>query len=507
MSIAILHSRALVGLASPEVRVEVHLGAGLPGFTLVGLPEAEVRESRERVRSAIQNSQFDFPNRRITVNLAPADLPKESGRYDLPIALGILIASGQVEGRALSEYEFAGELSLTGELRSVRGALPMCLGAREAHRALFLPEDCAADAARLEGAQVLPARHLLDVCAHLNGQTQLTAWQADSLPAEPPVYPDLGDVKGQAQAKRALQVAAAGGHSLLMVGPPGSGKSMLAARLPGILPPMTEEEALESAAIQTLRAANAKVNWGERPMRSPHHSASSAALVGGGADPMPGEISLAHHGVLFMDELPEFDRRVLEALREPLETGHITVPRAARQVEYPASFQWIAAMNPCPCGYLGHTSGRCRCTPDQVDRYRGKLSGPLRDRIDILLEVPALSQQEMTAIPTSGAASESAGVRAQVIRARNVQLARQGKPNARLGAKETERVCQAEDAARILMQRAIDQLGLSARGYHRVLRLARTLADLAGENQISVAHMAEAIQYRRNGVAVGGWNK
>ena len=368
MSLAVLHSRALAGMDAPPVTVEVHLANGLPSFTIVGLPDTEVRESRDRVRAALANCRFEFPARRVTVNLAPAELPKEGGRFDLPIALGILAASRQVSSDSLDAYEFAGELSLSGELRPVRGALSMTLGSAKSGRTFVLPRDSADEGILAGGARVLAAGSLLDVCAHLAGEARLQS------PARTPCpvacdYPDLNEVKGQAHVKRALEVAAAGRHSVLMMGPPGAGKSMLAARFPGLLPEMRDDEALESAAIQSLGSAGFRVeNWKRRPYRAPHHSASSVALVGGGSDPRPGEISLAHNGVLFLDELPEFGRRVLETLREPLESGRIAISRAARQAEFPARFQLVAAMNPCPCGYLGHYSGRCRCTPDQIAR-------------------------------------------------------------------------------------------------------------------------------------------
>lgn len=494
MSVAVLHSRALSGFDAPEVTVEVHLANGLPSFTIVGLPHTEVKESRDRVRAALVNSRFEFPARRITVNLAPAELPKESGRYDLPIALGILAASRQLEADGFSDYEFAGELSLTGELRPVRGALAMTWRAARDGRAFVLPLASADEAALVGGARIYQAGSLLDVCAHLAGRESL------SRPAVQPVvvradYPDLAEVKGQAQAKRALEVAAAGGHSVLMVGPPGTGKSMLAVRFPGLLPQMSGEEAIESAALASLGSQGFRPeNWKQRPFRAPHHSASRVALVGGGSDPHPGEISLAHNGVLFLDELPEFDRQVLEALREPLESGRVAISRAARQAEYPARFQLIGAMNPCPCGYLGHFSGKCRCTPDRIARYRSKLSGPLLDRIDVQIEVPALREDELV----HGSQGEnSAQVRTRVERACVRQLERQGKNNARLGPREVQRFCAVEDAANNLLKRAIAKLHLSARAYHRVLKLARTIADLAGETAIGVAHVAEAIQYRR----------
>lgn len=492
MSLAVLRSRALAGMNAPEVTVEVHLANGLPNFTLVGLPDTEVKEARDRVRAAIQTSRFEFPARRITVNLAPADLPKESGRFDLPIALGLLIASGQLDAQGLDGYEFAGELSLTGDLRPIRGALAMTWCASGEGRTLMLPAASADEAALVRSATVLPARSLLEAVAHLGGHTPIAPHSIPPTEAHRR-YPDLSDVKGQAKAKRALEVAAAGGHSMLMVGPPGTGKSMLAQRFPGLLPPLTEDEAMQAAAVLSIAGTFRPERFLDRNFRAPHHTSSTAALVGGGGDPRPGEISLAHNGVLFLDELPEFERRTLEALREPLETGHVSIARAARRVDFPARFQLVAAMNPCPCGYLG--SAKCRCTPDQVARYRAKLSGPLLDRIDMTLDVPALSATEL-----QGAADgePSATVQARVIAARTRQIERQGKANAALATAEIDRQCAPDDAGAKLLSAALVRLKLSARAYHRVLKLARTVADLAASETIGSAHIAEAIHYRRN---------
>ena len=495
MSLAVLHSRALAGMDAPEVTVEVHLAGGLPSFTIVGLPDTEVKESRDRVRAALVNAHFEFPARRLTVNLAPADLPKESGRFDLPIALGILAASGQLPANRLDEYEFAGELSLTGDLRPIRGALAMTFKAHRRGRAFVLPSASAEEASLVREAQILPANSLLEVCSHLARRVDLRPYVGAAVVSPQFEYPDLADVKGQAHAKRALEIAAAGGHSLLMVGPPGTGKSMLAARFPGILPPMSDAEALESAALQSLGSGGFRVEqFRRRPFRAPHHSASSRALVGGGSDPRPGEISLAHHGVLFLDELPEFERKVLETLREPLESGRVAISRAARQAEFPARFQLIAAMNPCPCGYLSHFSGKCHCTPDQVARYRSKISGPLLDRIDIHLELAAVPQEDLL---RQSAGEASGAVRARVAAAHRVQIDRQDKVNSRLSMREIDKWCTPAGAAEGLLRQAITKLNLSARAYHRVLKLARTIADLGGSQAIAAAHVAEAIQYRK----------
>jgi len=495
MTLALVRTRALDGLAAPEVTVEVHLANGMPSFTLVGLPDTEVREARDRVRAALLISRFEFPLRRITVNLAPADLPKEGGRFDLPIALGILAASRQIPARALEGQEFCGELSLDGSLRGIRGALAAALAARRAGSALFLPRVNADEAALARGVTIQPADSLLAICAHLTGQVPI---QPHAVPTTADAgedgTPDLLDVRGQFQARRALEVAAAGAHSLLFYGPPGTGKSMLARRLPGLLPPLDENEALESAAIYSIVGGFDVKRWRVRPFRSPHHSASAAAVIGGGSIPMPGEISLAHHGILFLDELPEFNRRVLESMREPLEAGTVCVSRARQRSEFPARFQLVAAMNPCPCGYTGHPARACSCTPAQVANYHARLSGPMLDRIDLTIEVPPVSYSDLAGRP---AGESSAAVRARVVQARERQMSRQGMPNARLEAGRVEELCAPDSAGAALAEAAMRRLNLSARAYHRVLRVARTLADLSGDERPGAMHMAEAIQYRR----------
>ncbi|MFZ3203769.1 MAG: YifB family Mg chelatase-like AAA ATPase [Pseudomonas sp.] len=493
MSLAIVHSRAQVGVEAPAVTVEAHLANGLPSLALVGLPETAVKESKDRVRSAILNSAFDFPPRRITLNLAPADLPKDGGRFDLAIALGILAASGQVPATALEQLECLGELALSGAVRPVRGVLPAALAARAAGRTLVVPKANAEEASLASGLVVIAVEHLLELAAHLNGQAPIAPYQAQGLLRRTQPYPDLAEVQGQVAAKRALLVAAAGSHNLLLTGPPGTGKTLLASRLPGLLPPLDEQEALEVAAIHSVASHTPLDAWPQRPFRNPHHSASGPALVGGGSRPQPGEITLAHQGVLFLDELPEFDRKVLEVLREPLESGQIVIARARDKVRFPARFQLVAAMNPCPCGFLGDPSGRCRCGAEQIQRYRGKLSGPLLDRIDLHVTVA----REATAlhVPPSEGADTATGA-ALVARARQRQVLRQGVANAFLDLPGLRRHCGLHAADQGWLESACERLGLSLRAAHRVLKVARTLADLEQVEQIARSHLAEALQYR-----------
>mgnify|MGYP004709407545 CR=1 FL=1 len=498
MSLAQVHSRAQLGIQAPSVRVEVHTAGGLPATQIVGLPEAAVREARDRVRVAILSAAFDYPSRRITVNLAPAELPKEGGRYDLAIALGILAATGQLPADGLADCEFLGELSLSGRLRPVTGVLPALLAAREAGRRAVVPTRNAAEASLLEDVDVHVADHLGAVCGWLRGETSLPrpAEVAGARPVSSPDSPDLVDVRGQPLARRALELAAAGGHHLLFNGPPGSGKTMLAERLPGILPPLQPHERIEVVALRSVAGlAPAEVMTACRPFRHPHHSASAVAMVGGGSHPQPGEISLADHGVLFLDELPEFSRHVLESLREPLESGHIVIARAAQRVSFPARFQLVAAMNPCPCGYAGDGSSRCHCTPAQIRHYRAKLSGPLLDRLDLVVQVPAVDLVALLG-PAAAQGESSAQVRARVVVARELAMQRAGTVNAGLAGAALDRCCALPAADRGWLTRAMQQLGLSARSYHRILRLARTIADLEPCETLQRSHLAEAIGYR-----------
>lgn len=493
MGLSLVHTRARVGVRAPAVRVEVHVGGGLPSLTVVGLPHAGVREAKDRVRAALQCSQFTFPDGRITVNLAPADLPKRGGRFDLPIALGILAASGQLSNDALRDVEFLGELGLTGELRGVDGVLPAAIEAAQANRRLVVPQDNGGEAALVASADVRVARTLLEVCALLAGEKSLP--RAEAVAVVERLAPDLRDVRGQVRARRALEIAAAGQHHLLFVGTPGCGKTLLASRLPGLLPEASEVEALESAAVASISGRGVDVaRWRLRPFRAPHHTTSAAALIGGGPDARPGEVSLAHNGVLFLDELPEWGRHTLQVLREPLESGSVVVSRAASRAEYPARFQLVAAMNPCPCGWAGDPSGKCRCLPEAIDRYRARVSGPLLDRIDLHVDVPRVPPDALREEAPEGEPSEQ--VRARVVAARTRQLARAGVPNALLDQSATTATCRLAPVDRALLERAMVAFDLSARSLHRILRVARTIADLDDSEHIATPHLSEAIGYR-----------
>ena len=493
MSFAKIYTRGLLGLHAPLIEVEVHVSQGLPALTIVGLAEAAVRESKDRVRSAIINSGFVFPTKRLTINLAPADLPKDGSRLDLPIALGILIASGQLPEQVTDAFEFIGELALDGHLRPVTGTLSIAMACQAAQHQLLLPQENAEEAAQLPEFKVFAASHLKQVCEHFLNLHKIALTPSPQVAAQKSYKFDLADVKGQLRPRRALEIAAAGGHSILFKGPPGTGKTLLASRLPSILPPLNAQENLEVASIYSV--ANTQHSFGQRPFRAPHHTESAIALVGGGSHPKPGEITLAHFGILFLDELPEFDRKVLEVLRQPLESKEIVISRASRQVTFPANFQLVAAMNPCPCGYAFNQDHRCQCSAEAIKRYRNRISGPLLDRIDLHIDVPPLKAQELQD-PKPVENSET--VRTRVIQAYQVQIQRQGYLNHGLAPQPLERYAELDSASQKMLELAQQRLNLSARGYHRILRVARTIADLAQSTEIQSLHLSEALSYRRN---------